>query len=78
MTPRIISLGHNCVTKFQIARHFYFRKFPAGSMADFRNQVVNPADRSMQFDTNIFDWQVTPVPAVTAYISRDFKNPRAV
>lgn len=43
-------------------------------MSDFRNQIANPAERSMQLDTNIFDWQVTPFPAVVAYIRRDFRR----
>jgi hypothetical protein len=43
-------------------------------MADFQNQAFNPSERSVEFDTNVFDWQVTPFPVVTEYIRRDFRG----
>jgi hypothetical protein len=70
--PRIVSVGQSCVTKFQIARHFYFQKHPTDDLNTFRGQVVDPADRSIEFDTHIFDWQITPFPAVITYLRRDF------
>jgi hypothetical protein len=71
---RLISIGHNCVTKFQIARYFYFQKAPSGDLTAYRNQLFNPTHRSIEFDTHIFDWQTTPFPAVISYIRQDFRN----
>jgi hypothetical protein len=73
-TPRIISIGHNCVTKFQVMRYFYFLKNTNGDLTSYRNQVFNPRDRSIEFDTNIFDWQTTPFSAVIRYIRQDFSD----
>jgi hypothetical protein len=63
----VISLGLSCTTKFQILRHSYFVRHPAATMDDFR-----ASEPFIHLGTHIFDWQVTPLPAVTAYIDRDF------
>lgn len=60
---KAVSLGASCTTKLQILRH------NAGlSAKEFR------ARYSLRDDTHIFDWQVTPLSAVTAYIDRDFRG----
>ncbi len=64
---RAISLGNSCTTRFQITRHAYCAHHPGATVEAFR------ASKWLKHgETHIFDWQVTPLPAVTAYISRDF------
>jgi hypothetical protein len=62
-----ISLGIACATRFQIMRHNYLARHPSATVEASR------ASKFIKYgETHIFDWQVTPLPTVTAYIDRDF------
>jgi hypothetical protein len=76
MTPRLVSLGNNCATKYQIARHLYFRLRPFDGMSRFRAALFGRERKKarIDFDANLFDWQVTPFSSVIECIRRDFQG----
>lgn len=80
MTPRLVSVGYNCASKYQIARHLYFRLKPFGDMSGFVGALYRKSSQQkrgskfIDFDANLFDWQVTPFSAVIECIRSDFQD----
>src|ERR1041384_7650312 len=71
---RYISLGESCTVKYQLARNLFFAHHPNAELETFRASVFDPTQRGPGFDTQIFDWQITPLSAVNKYIETDFKG----
>lgn len=69
-----VSLGQTCETRFQLIRHFYFRLIPEGAYDAFRACVFDPANAELDFETLIFDWQITQIFAVSYYLESDFSG----
>ena len=69
-----ISLGYACDIKYQVSRNLYFRRQPEASETDFRNALFRWQGQASPFRRHIFDWAITPLPAVFAYLERDFQG----
>jgi hypothetical protein len=69
-----VSLGQTCGTRYQLVRHAFFRLFPDDGYEDFRRCVFDPANAKANFDTLIFDWQITQIFAVSYYLENDFQG----
>lgn len=69
-----ISLGFACDTKYQVSRNLFFRRRPDATDADFRNALFRSDGQPSPFRRHIFDWAITPRPAVFAYLERDFEG----
>ncbi len=69
-----ISLGFACDVKYQVSRHLFARAHPAASETDFRNALFRWQGQASPFRRHIFDWAITPLTAVFAYLERDFEG----
>lgn len=70
---QIISLGHNCETKFQISRAQYVKGRPGRTVEDVRD-IISEGYGSAVFPRHVFDWQVTPFEALCVYLERHFQG----
>ncbi len=66
-----ISLGFRCDTKFQICRELYQRAYSGASLERLR-EVLLSRQAAEVFPRHLFDWQITPVEALLAYLENDF------
>jgi hypothetical protein len=69
-----ISLGYSCEVKYQLSRALFARKYPDGVEEDLRRMLLTPEYGQRNFERHIFDWQITPFPAVLDYLERDFQG----
>lgn len=69
-----ISLGYLCEVKYQLSRTLFLRRRPDGDLEDFRRQLMDPQAGVKTFRRHVFDWQITPFPAVLAYLEADFQG----
>jgi hypothetical protein len=69
-----ISLGYSCEVKYQLSRALFSRKYPEASDFELRRMLLTPEYGQQNFERHIFDWQITPFPAVLEYLERDFEG----
>jgi hypothetical protein len=69
-----ISLGYACEVKYQLSRTLFARKHPDGQELDLRRMLMTNEYGQRSFERHVFDWQITPFPAVIEYLERDFQG----
>jgi hypothetical protein len=71
-----ISLGSMCQSKYQTSRVAFQGRDPPAHDALFRLALLGTGSEldPRRFKRHVFDWQVTPVEALTACLERDFKG----
>ena len=66
-----ISLGGSCASKFHACRRLYLDVNPQGSVERLREALLFKRSADL-FTRHLFDWQITPLKAVIAYLEADF------
>jgi hypothetical protein len=69
-----ISLGYSCEVKYQLSRALFLRKHPEADDFDLRRMLLTHEYGQQSFERHVFDWQITPFPAVLEYLERDFQG----